>query len=92
VIPEAAALERVVDRVKPDYPEEAMAQQVQGAVTVDVIVGKDGHVESANSLDGDARLQPAAVKAVRKWGFAPLLRNGHFVSFETHITLHFALP
>jgi protein TonB len=92
VITEQAALERVVDRVKPDYPEEAMAQQVQGAVTVDVIVGKDGHVENATPVDGDARLQPAAVKAVRKWGFAPLLRSGHFVSFETHITLRFALP
>jgi TonB family protein len=92
VIPEKTALERVVEKVKPDYPEDAMAQNVQGAVTVDVVVGRDGQVENATPVDGDSRLLASAVKAVRKWHFAPLLRNGHFVNFETHITLHFALP
>jgi TonB family protein len=92
VLPEKAALERVVDRVKPDYPQDAMTQQVQGAVTMDVVVGKDGQVEGVTPVDGDARLQASAAKALQKWSFAPLLRNGHFVKFETHITLHFALP
>jgi|GEM_PF-3827981 len=92
MIPEATALERVVEKVKPDYPEEAMALNVQGAVVVDVVVGKTGLVENASPVDGDARLLASAVKAARKWQFAPLLRDNHFVSFETHLTLHFALP
>jgi protein TonB len=88
MIPEASALERVVEKVKPDYPEEAMALNVQGTVIVDVVVGKTGLVENATPLDGDARLVASAVKAARKWQFAPLLRDNHFVSFETHLTLH----
>lgn len=92
MIPEATALERVVEKVKPDYPEDAMALNVQGAVVVDVVVGKTGLVENASPVDGDARLLASAVKAARKWQFAPLLRDNHFVSFETHLTLHFALP
>jgi TonB family protein len=92
MIPEATALERVVEKVKPDYPEEAMALNVQGAVVVDVVVGKTGLVENATPVDGDARLLASAVKAARKWQFAPLLRDNHFVSFETHLTLHFAIP
>lgn len=87
VIPEKTALLRVVDRVKPDYPEDAMAQNVQGAVVVDVVVSKDGEVESVKPVTGDPRLVGSAAKAVSKWHFAPLLRNGHFVTFETHITL-----
>jgi periplasmic protein TonB len=92
MIPEATALQRVVEKVKPDYPEEAMALNVQGTVVVDVVVGRTGLVENATPVDGDARLLASAVKAARKWQFAPLLRDNHFVSFETHLTLHFALP
>jgi TonB family protein len=92
MIPEATALARVVQKVKPDYPEDAMALNVQGAVIVDVVVDRTGLVENATGVDGDARLLAAAVKAARKWQFAPLLRDNHFVSFETHLTLHFAIP
>jgi outer membrane biosynthesis protein TonB len=37
-------------------------------------------------------LRFSAVRAVRKWLFTPLVRNGQSVSFESHITFHFALP
>ena len=70
MIPEATALARVVQKVKPDYPEEAMALNVQGAVVVDIVVDRTGLVENATGVDGDARLLAAAVKAARQWQFA----------------------
>jgi TonB family protein len=92
MIPENAALARIVEKVKPDYPEDAKAQHVQGNVTVDAVVGKDGGVTDVTPIDGDPRLLPSAVKAVRQWHFAPLLRDSHFVVFETHLTVQFVLP
>jgi TonB family protein len=92
LIPQRTALARVAERVEPEYPAEAKAQHVQGTVTVDVIVGRDGQVEGVSPVDGDSRLLASATTAVRKWRFTPLVRNGHAVSFESHITLHFALP
>ncbi|HEY6768787.1 MAG TPA: TonB family protein [Candidatus Sulfotelmatobacter sp.] len=89
---ENTALERLVQRLNPEYPEEAMADHVKGPVVLDVIVGKDGSVQGVSPVSGDARLTAAAGKAVIKWEFAPLLNNGHFVSFETQITVPFALP
>jgi TonB family protein len=92
MISEETALQRITEQVTPDYPEDAKAQHVQGAVTVDVLVGRDGEVERVTPLKGDPRLLEAAVKAVTKWRFVPLPRNNRFVKFESHITVQFALP
>lgn len=91
-IQERAALEQVVDRVEPKYPEEAKAHHVQGSVVLDVLVGGDGRVQKLGRVQGDVGLIAAASDAVRQWRFKPLIRNGHPASFETHITLIFALP
>lgn len=92
MIQERAALEQVVDRVEPKYPDEAKAHHVQGSVVLDVLVGRDGRVQKLGRVQGDVGLIAAAGDAVRQWRFKPLIRNGHPASFETHITLTFALP
>jgi len=91
-VPERFALDHLAERVKPDYPADLKAQHVQGTVVLDVVVNQDGRVEMVNLVDGDSRLVVAATMAVGRWRFTPLLRDGHPVSFESHITLHFALP
>jgi TonB family protein len=92
LIPEMVALDHVVERVKPEYPQDARAQQVQGTVTLDVLVGRDGAVESVSLVEGDGRFLAAAAEAVSKWRFTPLIRNGLPVSFRSHITLYFDWP
>jgi protein TonB len=92
IIREQAALEQVVDRVEPKYPDEAKAHHVQGTVVLDVLVGRDGRVQRMGRVQGDVGLIAAASDAVRQWRFKPVIRNGHSASFETNITLIFALP
>lgn len=92
MIPETVALDHLAERIEPDYPEDARAQRLQGTVIVDMVAGKDGEVEGLSLVDGDPRFLASAVKALRRWRFNPLIRYGHPVSFETHITVHFALP
>lgn len=92
IIPERAALEQVADRVEPKYPDEAKAHHVQGSVVLHVLVGRDGRVQKVGRVQGDVGLIAAASDAVRQWRFKPLMRNGRPSSFETHVTLTFALP
>jgi periplasmic protein TonB len=92
MVAEKTALEHVIERVEPNYPAIPNAEPVQGVVIVDVVVGAGGQVESVKPVDGDVRLLLTAAKAVRKWRFSPLMRNGQSVSFESHITFQIALP
>ena len=92
VVPEKTALDHVNARVEPHYPAVPNSQAVQGTAIVDVVVRSNGRLEVVRPVSGDPRLLVSAAKAVRKWRFTPLVRNGQSVSFESHITFHFALP
>jgi periplasmic protein TonB len=92
MLQEWTALAHVAQRVEPDYPPDAKTQRTQGTVVLDVVVGTDGQVAGVTPVDGDQPFVGAADKAMRKWRFTPFLRNGHAVSFESHITLNFVLP
>ena len=89
---EDVAEEHLLNRIEPDYPEYARTQRLQGTVILNVDVGKDGTVHSLSRVAGDSQLALLAAKAVRQWKFAPLVRNGAPVSFESQVTLSFALP
>jgi TonB family protein len=86
------AEEHLLNRVEPDYPEYAREQRLQGTVILNINVGKDGDVHSLSRVSGDPQLSLLAAKAVRQWKFAPLVRDGAPVSFETQVSLNFALP
>jgi len=92
VVPEKTALDHVAARVEPHYPVVPNSQPVEGTAIVDVVVGSNGRLEVVRPVSGDPRLLVAAARAVRKWRFTPLVRNGQSVSFESHITFHFPLP
>jgi protein TonB len=91
-VSEDVAEEHLLNRIEPDYPEYARTERLQGTVILNIDVGKDGTVHSLSRVDGDSQLALLAAKAVRQWKFAPLIRNGAPVSFESPVTLSFALP
>jgi TonB family protein len=91
-LPEPLAEERLVSRIEPDYSEHAREQRLQGTVILNVQVDKRGSVSSLSRVSGDTQLTLLAAKAVRQWKFAPLVREGVPVNFESRITLDFALP
>jgi periplasmic protein TonB len=92
IIPEGTALTRIIDRIEPEYPDAAKAHHVQGIVVLEVLVGREGRVQRLSLVRGYPGLTAAAADAVRQWRFQPFLRNGRPASFETNITLTFALP
>lgn len=80
-----------VTQVQPTYPEFAREAQIQGRVTLHVLVGKDGRVKNVKVIKGVTGLNDAAVEAVRKWVFKPALSNNKPVAVwvEVPVDFHF---
>ncbi|MGA7909630.1 MAG: TonB family protein, partial [Candidatus Sulfotelmatobacter sp.] len=81
----------LLHRVEPDYPAEARQQGIQGAVVLDLYIGKDGTVQSVGLVSGQAPLVAAATAALRQWRFKPYYVDGAEVATQTRITLRFTL-
>jgi TonB family protein len=82
----------VVQRVEPEYPEKARQQRIQGAVVLEVRIGRDGAVQGVKLVRGQAVLADSAIAAVKQWRFKPRVVKGAAVEMETRVTLNFRLP
>ena len=56
----------LIELVGFNYPPIARAAQVSGTVEINVLLGADGHAESAQVISGPPMLQPAALEAARQ--------------------------
>jgi TonB family protein len=82
----------LVHRVEPDYPEEARKQGIQGAVVLEVQIGRDGAIQDVKVVSGQLLLADAAIAAVKQWRIRPHMVQGQPVEMQTRITLNFRLP
>jgi TonB family protein len=83
---------KIVSRKPPEYPEKASEARLTGTVVMDVTVGIDGRVSDVQVLRGIPLLSRAAVSAVRKWRYEPLLLDGRPVPFVIAVTTVFNVP
>ena len=81
----------LLERVEPDYPPLAVRAQVKGVVILEAVVDRDGSVEDVRVLRSIPLLDSAAVAAVRKWRYSPLLLNGKPERFVLTVTVSFSL-
>jgi TonB family protein len=74
----------------PPYPAMAQKAKIGGRVTVEMIIGTDGSVQSARALSGPAVLHQHAVEWAKKWKFAPYVQNdGHAAIAKFILNLDF---
>jgi TonB family protein len=83
---------RLLGRVEPEYPAEALAAHRTGNVILEVQVAEDGSVSNIRTLSGDPILATAATEAVRNWRYQPYRQHDHASQFQTDVTLGFKLP
>jgi TonB family protein len=88
----SAANNYLLNRVEPQYPEEAKQRRIEGPVVLNALVGTNGVVRELKVVSGDRLLAKSATDAVRQWRFQPHRLNNRLVEFETQITVNFALP
>ncbi|MFY9559541.1 MAG: TonB family protein [Terriglobales bacterium] len=83
---------RLLHRIEPQYPADALAAHRTGEVILEVLVGADGAVASMRPVSGDPLLATAAADAVRNWRYEPYNVKGRPAEFQTDVTLKFSLP
>ncbi|HXS95988.1 MAG TPA: energy transducer TonB [Candidatus Limnocylindrales bacterium] len=82
----------LIEHAEPAYPPAAIAQEIEGTVTLDVRVDADGGIECVTVRSGNPILAEVAVAAVRQWKYEGLKINGSPVAVVTDVEMTFTLP
>ncbi|HZQ55710.1 MAG TPA: M56 family metallopeptidase [Bryobacteraceae bacterium] len=82
----------LIRKVQPVYPPSAKAAGVQGTVTIEAVILKDGTPASLDVLSSPSDdLSESALEAVRQWRYRPTLLNGEPVEVVTDIQINYTL-
>lgn len=90
-ISQGVAQGHVLVPIEPVYPAIAKAAHIQGTVTIEAVISKDGLVEQARVVSGPAMLVQAALAALSRARYAPFRLDGKPVDVETTINIEFVL-
>jgi TonB family protein len=77
--------------VRPDYPLLARQMKVEGAVTLQALISRDGQIQELHVLSGPPILAHAAQEAVRQWHFKPHYVGAEPVETQARITVNFTI-
>jgi protein TonB len=82
----------LIKKVQPEYPQNARAMRIEGAVQMQALIDKEGKITNVKVMKGHPVLARAAVDAVRQWRYKPYYLDGQPVEIQTEITVVFKLP
>lgn len=91
-VPHGAAEMLLLHREPVEQPPAALEAGIRGRVRFQIQVGPDGRIKEARLLDGHPLLVDAARKAVLKYRFRPLTRNGRPVGWKSIISVPVPAP
>jgi len=81
---------KLIHRVEPIYPEQALRERLQGIVRLMITINEDGYVYELRTTEGNNPiLEAAAIDAVKQWQYSPTLLNGVPVAAQTTVTVIF---
>lgn len=82
---------RVVRKVEAEYPLQALDRLVSGWVEMEFTVAKDGSVQNVVVVESQPRrtFDTAAMAAMRRWRFEPVLRDGQPVDQRASMRMRF---
>jgi len=84
-------LKRLIYSPHPSYPDLAKRAGVQGKVTLQVRVTKDGRVEVQKLIQGEPVLADSAIATVKQWRAKPVWSNGKPLEVISTVTFNFQL-
>jgi protein TonB len=76
---------------EPVYPRLAEQMKIEGSVTLQVNIDKNGTIEDIQVLSGPEILATAAREAVRHWRFRPHYKNGAPIETEARVVVNFTI-
>lgn len=71
---------RPLHMARPEYPQQAFVQKVEGVVLLEILIDERGRVASARVVKSIPLLDAAAIAAVRTWIFEPARKRGYPVA------------
>lgn len=92
MISTATACDLVLTAARPVYPTLASLTQLQGTVSLELVISPQGAVTMSKVLSGPALLRGAAEQAVRQWRFRPYMQGGQAIEVATPVTVTFRPP
>jgi protein TonB len=95
-VPKSVRLDAQIDPrsdLQPDYPAAEERAQVEGSVTVRVLIGTDGRVKAVEKVRAasDAFFRATERQALRHWRFRPATVDGRPVESRKVMIVHFRL-
>jgi len=77
----------------PEYPRDAVQQGIEGSVRVRFTIGTEGKVTEASVVQATPTgvFDRAALAAVRRWRFAPVVVNGSVTEAAMETTVSFKM-
>jgi len=82
----------VIERVEPEYPEGYRRVRIAGIVVVELAISETGTPENLAVLKSlGPAIEAATIDAVRKWKFAPAIRDGKPIPVLFNLTINFKL-
>lgn len=82
---------KLIKKVNPKYPPEALKAGVSGKVVIEATTNKEGDVTDAVVIDGHPLLNPAALDAVRQWKYEPYIIDGEKKAVIFTVVMNFHL-
>lgn len=77
----------------PEYPSEAKKNQIEGTVVLKYVIGTNGRVKDVEVIDHgpDTTFDDAAVSAIRRWRFRPMIKDGKRIEVVHELAVNFEL-
>jgi TonB family protein len=89
----AASLKRI-RYTPPEFPSKALSQRLSGSVTVEYTVDTNGEPRDVRVVEATPPgvFDKAAIAAVKRWKYDPVLANGAPVEVPVRTSIRFELP
>jgi TonB family protein len=81
----------LLNKVMPVYPPAAKKARIQGAVVLQIVIGRNGIIQNARVISGPQELQQSALDAVRQWKYKPYLLNGDPIEVLSTVNIIYSL-
>jgi periplasmic protein TonB len=80
--------------IPPEFPSKALSQRLSGAVTVEYTVDTSGDPRDVRIIEATPPgvFDHAALAAVKRWHYDPLIANGAPVEVPVRTSIRFELP
>ena len=84
---------RILERVEPQYTNEARAAGIEGTVTLRAELDENGRLSSFTVFKGLGHgLDENAISCARQWQFEPAMRNDVPIRVRVGLEINFRLP